>query len=101
LNQSLIYLHFFEPEWFVEQFDSLLEIFRSKKIGFINLPIQSGSDKILKLMNRPYKIDEVVGKVTNEGVLRINKDKLKDNEVLGLLHENYIFDGCELSKINS
>jgi len=58
-----IYLHFFEPKWFVEQFEGLLNVFKTGKIGFLNIPIQSGSDRILGLMNRQYKIDEVIDKV--------------------------------------
>ena len=58
-----IYLHFFEPNWFVEQFSSLLNIFKTEKIVLLNLPIQSGNDKILSLMKRPYKIKNVMEKV--------------------------------------
>lgn len=58
-----IYLHFFEPNWLVEQFSDLLNVFKTKKIALLNLPMQSGNDKILKLMRRPYKIKEVMEKV--------------------------------------
>lgn len=67
-----IYLHFFEPNWFVEQFDDLLDIFKSKKIALLNIPIQSGNDIILKLMRRPYKINGVMEKV------KVLKDKFPD-----------------------
>ena len=47
--------------------DDLIEIFKSPKImKFIHLPVESGSDKVLKDMNRPYKIkiyEELVKKV--------------------------------------
>jgi len=58
-----IYLHFFEPEWLIEQFNGLTEIFKKNKIALINIPIQSGNDHILKLMNRPYKIEDIIKKI--------------------------------------
>jgi|ETNmetMinimDraft_2_1059921.scaffolds.fasta_scaffold20819_1 MiaB-like tRNA modifying enzyme len=40
--------------------NQLLEIYKNKKMyKFIHLPIQSASNKILKDMKRPYKIEEV------------------------------------------
>lgn len=41
--------------------DDLLEIYKSEKMfKFIHLPVQSGSDKILKLMNRKYTAKEYI-----------------------------------------
>jgi MiaB/RimO family radical SAM methylthiotransferase len=47
--------------WFVEYYDELLAVImkNSSKISNIIIPIQSGSDRILKLMNRRYEISEV------------------------------------------
>jgi tRNA A37 methylthiotransferase MiaB len=47
--------------WLVKYYSEFLAILKSnsKKIYTIILPIQSGSDKILKLMNRKYEIDDV------------------------------------------
>jgi MiaB-like tRNA modifying enzyme len=40
-------------------FDDIIDAYKSKKIfKFIHLPVQSGSDRILKKMNRPYKVDD-------------------------------------------
>ena len=47
--------------WLVKYYSELLAILKSnsKKIYTIMMPIQSGSNKILALMNRHYEIDEV------------------------------------------
>ena len=47
--------------WFVKYYPALLSVLKPnfRKVSRIILPIQSGSDRILKLMNRHYKIDEV------------------------------------------
>jgi tRNA A37 methylthiotransferase MiaB len=47
--------------WFVKYYQELLPILKenSNKIHKIIMPIQSGSDRILKLMNRQYKISQV------------------------------------------
>ena len=47
------------PHWLVKYFDSLRKIFKSPKITFLSIPIQSGSDKILRRMNRIYRIEDV------------------------------------------
>lgn len=48
------------PEWLVNYKAEFMEIFKQKKVNNILAPIQSGSDRILKLMARPYPIKEVV-----------------------------------------
>lgn len=56
-----IILKEFNAQWLVRYYDNL-ECILSKhynKIDFITLPLQSGSDRILQLMRRPYKIDIV------------------------------------------
>ncbi|MHA1757184.1 MAG: MiaB/RimO family radical SAM methylthiotransferase [Promethearchaeota archaeon] len=56
-----IYFHDFGIHWLIKYFNELFPIFlrNNKKIGIFNFPIQSGSNKILKLMKRPYKIEDV------------------------------------------
>ncbi len=49
------------PQWLIRYFDKLLPIFEKyqDRIPYIILPVQSGSNDILKKMRRPYKIEKV------------------------------------------
>lgn len=51
-----IHFHDFGVHWLIKHLDELLLLFQSypEKLGCFNFPVQSGSDKILKLMRRPY-----------------------------------------------
>lgn len=55
-----LYLHYFFPGALIKFFDQLKEIFHSEKIAFINIPIQSADQEILRKMNRNYSIDKVI-----------------------------------------
>lgn len=55
-----IMLHYFDPKWLVKLYPKLKEILKLNKISSINLPVQSGSNKILKLMRRGYNIEDVI-----------------------------------------
>lgn len=47
------------PNHVKEYLGDLIDVFMDKKIfSFMHLPVQSGNDRILKLMNRKYTIDE-------------------------------------------
>jgi len=51
----------FNPRWLVRYFDKLLPLLKkhSHKVAYMSMPIQSGSDRILRLMKRPYKISDI------------------------------------------
>jgi len=66
-NYKLI-LNQVEPSYLKEMFYDLEEILASGKVEALNCPVQSGSDRILELMGRPYTADE-----WKEYMVRINR----------------------------
>ena len=56
--------------------DRVIELLKDKKFLYITVPIQSGSNRILKLMQRPYTIEDVINKINkikaNNKNIRIN-----------------------------
>lgn len=70
-------IHFSIPEFNPNGLsDIVIKCLKDKKFLYITVPIQSGSQKILDLMARPYKIDEVVEKIKR---IKKNNKKLKIN----------------------
>jgi MiaB/RimO family radical SAM methylthiotransferase len=64
-----LYITNFNPKWLLIYEKDLLNIFRSSKIGKIELCMQSGSEKILRLMNRYVpvrKVEEILKKIKAE-----------------------------------
>ena len=51
----------FNAQWVVKYFEELLKIFRQnyEKIDYIVVPVQSASNRMLRLMRRPYTIENV------------------------------------------
>lgn len=49
-------IHDFSPKWLIEYFPYLSQIMKNNhdRIGLLGIPVQSGSEKILKLMKRDY-----------------------------------------------
>ena len=60
----------FSPQWFIKCHTELINIFsqNSQRLAYLSLPIQSGSNKILKLMRRGYTAEEA-----NEAILDLQK----------------------------
>lgn len=59
---KLLYLY---PDFLLKRFDALKGIFQSGRIGFVHIPVQSGSQRVLNLMNRNYDIAEVMDCIRN------------------------------------
>ncbi|MCD6279400.1 tRNA (N(6)-L-threonylcarbamoyladenosine(37)-C(2))-methylthiotransferase [Candidatus Micrarchaeota archaeon] len=49
------------PQFILEYLDELIQVYRSPKMyKFLHIPIQSGSDNVLKDMNRQYTINDAI-----------------------------------------
>jgi MiaB/RimO family radical SAM methylthiotransferase len=55
-----LFIYNFEPSYLIKLGDRLLPLLMDKRIGTLKVPIQSGSQKILKLMNRHYNVQDVL-----------------------------------------
>ena len=53
-------IYHLEPNWLIKYFDYFKKVFNTSKIDVIFSPIQSGSDRILRAMRRPYKVADYV-----------------------------------------
>jgi len=60
INEKIkLYIYQINPSWVVENTDSLIQQIKKNNIVFVCVPIQSGSNRILKLMNRKYQINNI------------------------------------------
>ena len=58
------------PSFLINNLDQLISIFNLDKVyQFLHIPIQSGSNNVLKLMQRPYLISQITDKIE-----RLRKD---------------------------
>ena len=48
------------PQFVVTQFERLRRVFGTGRIRYANIPVQSGSQRIVDLMNRRYRVDAVL-----------------------------------------
>ena len=53
-------LCYVNPLWLEKYTSEYYEIFKKYNISSVNIPIQTGSDRIVKLMNRKYKIENIL-----------------------------------------
>jgi tRNA A37 methylthiotransferase MiaB len=56
----LINVRFIEPTWLIRYLDKLMPIFNTGRITSFCAPIQTGSQRLLDLMNRDYTIEDAV-----------------------------------------
>ncbi len=53
-------LGYLYPQFLLTHFEGLKRVFGTGRIRYVNVPVQSGSARILELMNRRYPVDAVV-----------------------------------------
>jgi tRNA A37 methylthiotransferase MiaB len=77
-GENKIIITDFNPQWFVKYYEQLepILIANHEKISSFLIPIQSGSNKILKHMKRRYKIEEV------KRCISTLKDKIPNLKIL-------------------
>lgn len=69
------------PQHVIKFLPSLIEIFKSDKIQkFIHIPLQSGSNKVLKDMKRGYSVDDFI-KIVEEFRKKFPRSKFKDSTI--------------------
>jgi len=65
-NGFFLRIGMINPSFLLKNFNQLLEIFQLRKVyQFLHIPIQSGSNRILKLMNRSYLISDILKKIND------------------------------------
>ena len=90
-DQFTLYFHDFGIQWLIRYQTDLISLLKanSSRLGCINLPIQSGSDRILHLMNREYSHAEVV-KVLTQVKREIPSLKIGTHVIVGFPGETEI-----------
>lgn len=84
------------PKYFIRDFDMYVELFNIKNITrILPIPVQSGSNSVLKDMNRGYTIEQVIGCV--QSFLKVHPDvKISTDIMVGFPTESW--DDFLLSK---
>jgi len=77
-----INLRYIDPYWLIKLADKLIPIFQTGRITAFCSPVQSGSDRILKLMNRKYTFDDI-SKVVREVVKHTKVGMISTNIIVG------------------
>ena len=81
-------INYFEPFFFLKQFEKMLSLLADKRVIHINFPIQSGSHRIVEKMGREYDPTEVLGKIKT--LKKINPDLVvKTNIIVGFPSETF------------
>jgi len=75
-------LRYIDPVWLIALHEQLMPVFATGRIRAFCAPIQSGSDRVLSLMNRPYGF-EAVKRVVNEVVRTTPVGLISTNLIVG------------------
>lgn len=77
------------PKYFIQDFDMYVEMFNKDNITrTLPIPVQSGSNSVLKAMNRGYTIEQVIGCV--QSFLKVHPDvKISTDIMVGFPAESW------------
>ena len=84
-----IELNYLNPQWLEKYSDEYIELFKKVKINFVVIPVQSGSNEVLKNMNRRYDITKVI-KVVDKIKKVSPKTFIYSHFIIGYPGENWI-----------
>lgn len=59
-GEFYLYIQFFDPRWLRQYRDGLFEVFARGRIRYMQLPLQSGSNSVLRRMRRAYQMEHVL-----------------------------------------
>ncbi len=63
-HKYFLRLGMINPRFLIRNYSQIVEVLRLPKVyQFLHIPIQSGSNRILRRMNRPYLIPDIMGKI--------------------------------------
>ncbi len=57
---TTLFLESFEPSFMISNLDEILRAMSSRKIPVFCSSVQSGSNRVLKMMNRPYRVEDFI-----------------------------------------
>lgn len=81
-------INYFEPYFFLKQFEEISPLLTDKRVIHINFPIQSGSPRIVREMGREYDPKEVLKKISE--LKKISPDLVvKTNIIVGFPGETF------------
>jgi tRNA A37 methylthiotransferase MiaB len=81
-------INYFEPYFFLKQFEKILPLLSDKRVLHINFPIQSGNARIVKEMGREYDPKEVLKKIL--ALKKCNPEiVIKTNIIVGFPSETF------------
>jgi MiaB/RimO family radical SAM methylthiotransferase len=97
-------IHYLFPQTLIKYAQQFKEVIASGRINYINVPIQSGSQRILTMMNRNYPINEVLSLLSDLKSISphtwfythiiVNFPSETDDDLKLSLSSSEIFDEC-------
>ncbi len=83
----LLRLGMMNPQHVINFYDELLDVYENKKIfKFLHLPLQSGSDRVLKEMNRQYSVKDFL-KIAKKFKRKFKYGALATDIIVGFYNE--------------